>query len=178
MARSESFDAPWDDGLRQLTLLSSAGVLGASALVAWMAFTQPLTDGTRGLVLVSALPGVAIFVLSALYAPRGYDVSDDAVRVRRWAGVLVIPMGAVQGIERLSSSAAIDDAVRTLGVGGLFGYFGRFRGRTLGAFRMYATRSSGLVLLRTTTGRIVLTPGSPERFVAAVERARAPRAIA
>lgn len=178
MARSEFFDAPWDEGLRHLTLLSSAGVLGASALVAWMAFTQPLTQGTRNLVLVSALPGVAIFLFSALYAPRGYEVSDDAVRVRRWAGALVIPMPAIQGVERLISSAPVEEAVRTLGVGGLFGYFGRFRGRSLGGFRMYATRSSGLVLLRTTTGRIVLTPGAPDRFIAAVERTRAPRAIA
>ncbi len=48
---------------------------------------------------------------------------------------------------------------------------------TLGSYRLYATRTAGLVALDTARGRLVLSPEPPEGFVAAL-RLRAPQAAA
>ncbi len=49
-------------------------------------------------------------------------------------------------------------------MGGLFGYYGRFRSATLGSYRLHATRGTGLVLVRTATSTHVLTPEPPDDF--------------
>ena len=57
--------------------------------------------------------------------------------------------------------------VRTFGVGGLFGYFGKFANRALGSMTLYATRRNNYVLIITTDERkIIITPDEPISFVA------------
>jgi hypothetical protein len=71
----------------------------------------------------------------------------------------------------LSSLELLDEqdirsSVRTLGVGGLFGYFGKFANIKLGSMTWYATRTDRTVLVRTVDNRkIILTPDEPERLV-------------
>jgi hypothetical protein len=55
--------------------------------------------------------------------------------------------------------------MRVAGSGGLFGYYGRFWNRSLGAFRAYATRRSDLVRVDTADERFVLSPDAPDRFL-------------
>ncbi len=58
-------------------------------------------------------------------------------------------------------------AIRIFGVGGLFGYFGKFANKEMGNMTWYATRRDKTVLV-TTTGnkKIIVTPDEPEAFVA------------
>ena len=44
---------------------------------------------------------------------------------------------------------ALSGSLKIFGMGGLFGYYGLFRSPTLGSYRLHATRSGGLVLVRT-----------------------------
>ncbi|MBS4044542.1 MAG: hypothetical protein KGZ59_12085 [Chitinophagaceae bacterium] len=56
--------------------------------------------------------------------------------------------------------------IRTFGVGGLFGYFGKFYNNKIGVMTLYATRRSNYVLIKTSANKkIILTPDNPEDFV-------------
>jgi hypothetical protein len=58
-------------------------------------------------------------------------------------------------------------AIRTFGVGGLFGYYGKFANTKLGSMTWYATRKDRAILVRTIDNKkIILTPDEPEKFVA------------
>ncbi len=58
-------------------------------------------------------------------------------------------------------------AIRTFGVGSLFGYYGKFANTKLGSMTWYATRKDKTVLVRTIDNKkIILTPDEPEKFVA------------
>lgn len=58
-------------------------------------------------------------------------------------------------------------SIRTFGVGGLFGYFGKFANAKLGNMTWYATRRDKTVLIKTAGNKkIILTPDDPNQFVA------------
>ena len=58
-----------------------------------------------------------------------------------------------------------------MGVGGLFGFIGRFRNEVLGMYRAYATDSINTVVLDFGGSKVVVTPDDPAGFVAAIEEA-------
>jgi hypothetical protein len=56
--------------------------------------------------------------------------------------------------------------VRLFGVGGMFGYYGKFYSFALGNENWYATDMNRAVLLETDTGKFVVTPDDPKAFLA------------
>jgi hypothetical protein len=59
-------------------------------------------------------------------------------------------------------------SIRIFGVGGLFGYWGKFRNKKMGSMTWYATRRNNVVLVTTIhQKKIILTPNEPEKFVTA-----------
>lgn len=73
---------------------------------------------------------------------------------------------------QIMSAALLDEeslkgSIRTFGVGGLFGYFGKYFNRTLGSMTWYATRKDNFVLILTNDDKkIILTPNEPDKFLA------------
>lgn len=101
-------------------------------------------------------------------APRALEIGGGELRVvRRAWRALAVPLDAIQRVAPLEDGA-IRHALRIFGVGGLFGYYGRFRARGLGGFRLYATRRTGLVEIVTPEMRLVVSPDRPEAFVEAL----------
>lgn len=58
--------------------------------------------------------------------------------------------------------------IRTFGVGGLFGYYGKFFHTKYGSMIWYATQRKNYVMLVTQGTKFVLTPNEPEKFLAAL----------
>jgi hypothetical protein len=57
-------------------------------------------------------------------------------------------------------------SVRVFGVGGFFGYFGKFANTKLGTMIWYATPKDNIVLVEMLNNKkIILTPDEPEKFV-------------
>ncbi len=55
--------------------------------------------------------------------------------------------------------------IRKIGVGGLFGYYGKFVKRSFGSMTFYATRRNNYVLVTMTDDRkIIITPDDPDEF--------------
>ncbi|WP_242339268.1 MULTISPECIES: PH domain-containing protein [Anaeromyxobacter] len=167
------FRAPWDRSLRITTALvlvlivaAAATALAAAAHAGWSLPRVALA------ALVAAVP-VGAWALG----PRGFVIGGGFLRIERnaWPARLV-PLREVRTAEPLAPDA-LRGALRLLGTSGLFGHYGLFRSRALGRFRMYATRSAGLVLVRAGGAQYVLSPDRPEAFLAtmAASVAAAPR---
>jgi hypothetical protein len=170
MTNSALFTAPWDQKLMLVTVVTTALLLLGSTLAIWMALKYVPSGPGRGLVLAGGLIPLAAFLLGILLAPRGYSIADGRLTIDRFVHPVEIPLASIKAVERLPAER-LAGSWRTLGSGGFFGYYGRFRNPTLGSYRMYATRGDGLVLVRAEQA-YVLTPDSPDRFIEALNRDR------
>jgi hypothetical protein len=171
MTESVVFSAPWDQKLAVLTAVFSLIPLGLSAALVWLLLATEMPAPARVLMSLSAVAAVSAVIAALLLAPRGYVVEGGRLRIDRWISPIEIPLASIQSAERLKGEA-LAGSLRTLGSGGLFGYYGRFRNKTLGKYRMYATRSDGYVVVQVDCP-YVLTPDSPDRFLEALRQARA-----
>ncbi len=106
----------------------------------------------------------AIFLLSYLYHAREYTVSSSQLIINRPISNVVIERTAIQSV-RIVSSSEMGAVIRTFGVGGLFGYFGKFASSSIGKMTWYATRRDHYVLIRLTSGEnIIVTPDETQEF--------------
>jgi hypothetical protein len=153
------FTAPWSLGIKITTGLVLALLLGV-ALIG----SRQLPDSTPlGARLLTMLVPLAILAGTAPFMVRGYVLSGSELRIERLGWQNRFPLGDV-----LSASAdptALRWSIRLCGSGGLFGFFGWFRNRTLGTYRAYGTDPKNTVVLRLANRTIVVTPQDPARFV-------------
>jgi len=170
MTHTALFTAPWDQKLTLITVVTSTLLLAAGALSIWMALTLVPSGAGRAVILLGGLIAIAAFLLGILFAPRGYTIANGRLTIDRILSPVEIPLESIQTAERLPADR-LAGSWRTLGSGGFFGYYGRFRNRALGSYRMYATRGDGCVLVRAER-LYVLTPDSPERFIETLARGR------
>ena len=141
------FRAPWCSRLKAFTV----------AFLAMMAIVVAVTPMPARL-----LPLVIVGVTGA-FSVRGYTVRPRELIVHRPGWATRIPLDC------LESATAEPDAtigsIRVFGMGGAFAFVGRFRNATLGPYRAYVTDPALAVVLELDSGKIVVTPDSPVRFV-------------
>jgi len=151
--------APWCVGLVIATALSSAILLAVTwmlirvvpAGIPWPAFRT----------LLQALP-LAILLISVLFVVRGYELTYDALHVRRLLWSTVVPLA---DITRAWADPKALRAVRLFGNGGLFSISGLFWNRSLGRFRVFANDPRRAVVLDLAGRRVVVTPERPDAFL-------------
>jgi len=170
MMHSALFTAPWDQKLTLITAVTSTLLLAGAALSIWAGFAVAPSGVGRAVILLGGLAALAAFILGILLAPRGYAIEEGVLRIDRRLYPVVIPLDSIRTVEPLPAER-LAGSLRTLGSGGFFGYYGRFRNRILGSYRMYATRGDGYVLVRGSS-TYVLTPDSPQLFIEALQRGR------
>ena len=165
------FGAPWD---RQL-LTSTIALLAVIAITAIAGTAGAMQANLRGIALAVMLFSSGVAVGAWALAPRGFVIAEGRLRILRngWRPVQ-IRLDEIRSVSLLDPDA-LRGSLKLLGMGGLFGYYGIFRSPSLGSYRLHATRSGGLVLVRTTTHTHVLTPEPPDDFAEAL-LAAAPRA--
>ncbi|HSN89935.1 MAG TPA: PH domain-containing protein, partial [Anaeromyxobacteraceae bacterium] len=167
------FGAPWDRTLRAVTV---AAVVLLALAVAVFALVAARADLPAALSAAVAALAAALVGATWALAPRGFSVEAGQVRVERPLRPVAIAAASIRSAGLLPPDA-LRGALRLGGSGGLFGYYGRFWSRSLGSFRLYATRRVGLVRIDTVDERFVLSPEPPERFLEEVVT-RAPQARA
>jgi hypothetical protein len=169
------FDAPWDASLRATTAVGVVLVLGVTAVPVALALGEGLPAGAMVFAIIGPVLATLFLPVAWAFAPADFVLEGNRLLVRRnGLGPVEIPLTSVRTVGELPPGG-LRGAWRTLGTSGFFGHFGRFRSRALGDFRMYATRSQGLVAVRTADALFVLSPEPPRAFVEAV-LARAPAA--
>jgi len=114
----------------------------------------------------TALSLLVVYVTAFAFRPIHYILTQDTLKIHRLFSDVTIPTDQINTIEVLDKNA-IGWTIRTFGVGGLFGYYGKFANVKLGQMTWYATRKDKAVLVSTIDNRkIILTPDEPEKFAA------------
>jgi hypothetical protein len=102
-----------------------------------------------------------IIVACYLFAPRGYSIEGNQLIVRRPFSNKVIPIDSIEEIRQVDKNE-LRGMIRTFGVGGLFGNYGKFYAPSLGNFTMYGTQRQNYVLIVTRQKKMVITPDDLE----------------
>jgi len=111
---------------------------------------------------------ILLYIWVLLFRPLNYWVTDKQLIIQRPLKNIVVERNAITNIERLDD-ATVQKSIKTLGVGGLFGYFGKYANRKNGSMTWYATRRSRAVLICINDNKkIVLTPDMPKEFMTAL----------
>ncbi|MFT3933855.1 MAG: PH domain-containing protein [Chitinophagaceae bacterium] len=103
------------------------------------------------------------------FKPSGYDVLDGKLIINRPLKNVIIDKHDIASAEMLDGKS-LRGSIRLFGVGGLFGYFGKYVNSKLGRMTWYATRRDKIVLITTKDNKkIIVTPDEPSAFVAAIK---------
>ena len=119
-----------------------------------------------------AVPLITTFTLLVIYfgtfsfRPINYRLTDDELIIHRPLSDIKINRNEIKSVEQLDKEK-LAWAWRIFGVGGLFGYWGKFTNSKMGSMTWYSTRQNKAVLINTIYDKkIVITPDEPERFIA------------
>lgn len=121
---------------------------------------NPLTHLSINILLI------LIYIFCLVYSPRAYSINNDSIIIHRYIGGVDINKEDVKSIEMIDKDQ-LRGTIRTFGVGGLFGYFGKFWNKKIGKLAMYATRMDRVILITTNFDtKIIITPDEVEKFIA------------
>jgi hypothetical protein len=111
---------------------------------------------------------LAIFVM-ARFAPTGYRLGPEGIRVERRTGGVTIPYRKIRGVDQVARPVA---GLSMWGSQGVFGRFGLFWNMRLGLYRLYLANREHVVWLATEDGWVGLSPDRPDEFVRQLESHR------
>ncbi len=124
----------------------------------------PKSIGTLSPILTALIP-LIIFTIPILYKPINYSIESRNIIIHRFINQVVILKSKIESVEQIEKET-LKGTIRSFGVGGLFGYFGKFYHNKFGIMTWYATRRNNYVLIITSSSKkIILTPDNPEDFV-------------
>jgi len=125
-----------------------------------------IKDAGRAIPIYTTVALLLIYFIAFAFRPINYQVSTDKLIIHRPFIDVKIDRSQIMSAELLAKEK-IAWSIRTFGVGGLFGYYGKFANTKVGNMTWYATRRNKTVLLKTIDNKkIILTPDEPEKFVA------------
>jgi hypothetical protein len=142
----------------------------------WGIWTIIITASLIALLvaLVIFFPGMAIFVVSGLliltglvFSIRGYTIDENKLIIHRLGWVTEFLL--TDFIKATINPNAMRGSVRVFGIGGFFGYSGKFSNNHLGRFRAYVTDPGRCVVLKFKGEVVVISPENPDEFLKALE---------
>ena len=136
--------------------------VASSCWFVWqMRAAEDITPSLVSLILTNVV-FLPTMLLCEGYAPQRLEIGASKLVILRRYNSVTITTTQIRSIERLPDNA-LRFAVRTFGCGGLFGYFGRFYTRQIGAFSLYATCFENLYLITLLDGKkVVVSCAEPE----------------
>lgn len=101
---------------------------------------------------------IAIPLGCYLFSTKEYRIYDNKLIIVRPIKSLVIELKDIKDV-RLGDANDFSRMIRTMGVGGFFGYYGRYFTKRLGTIYLYTTQRRNRILLITNKGlKIVISP--------------------
>jgi hypothetical protein len=107
---------------------------------------------------------ILIYLICLLLKPLSYEITQDELIIRRLIKSVRINRNDIKSLE-LIEKATLSGTIRTFGVGGLFGWYGKFANFKLGAMTWYVTRRDKPVLIiKKDSKKILISPDEAEAF--------------
>ncbi|MBE6187896.1 MAG: hypothetical protein E7143_02085 [Rikenellaceae bacterium] len=156
MARERVYTLPfvWSKTVWAYTLIFFAGSVIYIGMLVYLIFNGTTVAAVAGLVV--ALPVlVGIMIFCEGYSPQRLEISESQITVLRRYDSITIPRSMIVSVVKLEPK----DMKRVYtdgGCAGLFGYFGGFRSKQLGRFKMYSTSMDNLYLLTLSDSRKIV----------------------
>lgn len=167
---STSSDSPkpaeFSASLDRLTKIITTIVTIVFGSIVILGVTAAITEQEYGVVWVSVVTA-AFYGIVWMYRPLRYTIGEKAVIIHRPFDKVIFPKADITEVA-LVESRSIRFALRTFGVGGIFGYFGSFYTSALGGMTWYLTRLDRAVLIRTKKAKILVSPDDRQRFIDAL----------
>lgn len=165
-ASVQRFSASWSAATWFVTLLVVVVAIVAMGVVLQQADRVASENGSkRALLTLAALIVPVILMVTVVFAPLGYTVSEMGIMVNRMGRNICIARSEIAQIE-LIKRRDVGFAMRICACGGFFGFYGLFWSKRLGRFRAYVTDTRHLVLVtRTDETKVLLSPFPAEVFV-------------
>lgn len=121
-----------------------------------------MVSSTNLISLITNLIVILIMLTAVLvcylFAPVYYELNKDGLIIKRKAKDRKLKFTDIIDV-RLMDKVESKGIIRTFGVGGLFGYFGKFVSLKLGAMNWYTTQRKNRILITLNDGeKIVVTP--------------------
>lgn len=129
-----------------------------------------LVIGRESLPVLVVLVSLSLLAV-ALVGIRGYRLTESELQVRHFGWSQQWRLRELRDVN--VRPGALGGSIRTMGIGGFFGYIGRFRNNLLGDYQAYVTDGSRAVVLRFLNDTVVISPNDPAAFVSKVYQYRA-----
>jgi len=124
-----------------------------------------ITDEGRRTPLYTTVTCLVIYLIAFAFRPIKYAITSREIIVKRPLLDVHINRDSIVSIEPVDEKQ-LSGAVRTFGVGGLFGYYGRFTNFSIGNMTWYVTHTRNSVLIRTVDNKkIIVSPDDVDSFV-------------
>ena len=154
----------WSKGVWIISIITTLVLVGTGLIYL---FSPDMALGWgRYLLIFLVVPLPAILFCTS---PRYLCLYGNELIVKRWVGRVTINTKDIISIEE-ADRGVILRSKRTMGNGGMFGYYGYFHCRLYGKFRMFAGELSNLYLIRTPKYNYVLSCPNKELIEALKER--------
>lgn len=156
MTRETVYTLPfvWSKTVWAYTLIFFAGSVIYIGMLVYLIFNGTTIAAVAGLIV--ALPVlVGIMIFCEGYSPQRLEISQSQITVLRRYDSITIPRSLILSIVPLEPKD-IKRVYTDGGCAGLFGYFGGFRSKQLGRFKMYATSMDNLYLITLSDGRKIV----------------------
>ena len=152
------YKATLDKTSKIITGLITVLFVSIAAWNFWLMYTglDSTTDFSASILSVIVILGIYAFCY--LFRPVKYVVEKNRLTIKRPLKDYYLEMNKIKNAQ-ITDKETMKWTIRTFGVGGLFGYYGKFRNKKFGNMTWFATKRNNYVVLETTNNRkIVLTP--------------------
>jgi hypothetical protein len=154
----------WNKTLWVMTFATFALWIGLSGWFLYHAFVdEPATVALFELIVLNLIMLPTILLCEGL-APQRLEIGDDKIVILRRYRSVVLHRKEIKNIEYVSK-LSFRGAIRTFGVGGLFGYYGRYYAPALGSFTLYATSFQNLYLIKKWSGESIVISCAEPKYI-------------
>jgi hypothetical protein len=126
------------------------------------------------LIIFKFIPLLAIFLILIYLTclnlrPLRYEINEEEIIIRRLIKSVYIKRSEIESIKLIDKSS-LKGTVRTFGVGGLFGWYGKFANSQFGDMTWHLTRrDKPILIIKKDSKKIVISPDDTEAFIAEFE---------
>ena len=153
--------------LDTLSKVVTASICVFSLIFIAIAFT--VLKDEMALVSLPVFTLIATVIITYLYSPQAYEITNDNIEIIRRINKFHIPRNEILSIEKLSSDD-MGRAWRMMGNGGMFGYTGWFRSGAQGKMRWFVSqRKNYVAIILNNHKKYILSPDDVDGFIQATQ---------
>jgi hypothetical protein len=116
-------------------------------------------------ILPLAILLLIVYLICWHLKPLSYEIMAEEIIIRRLIKSVHINRTDIENLTLIDKDK-LSGTIRTFGVGGLFGWYGKFSNNELGDMSWYLTRRDKPILIISKTGKkVLISPDDAEAFI-------------